>query len=196
LTAIGVPTKVSAMAKTPSTMRALGSPLPSFRLQDVVGGDSVDARDLEGQVTVVAFICNHCPFVVHLKPALVEFGKFCVEKGVRLVAISSNDAVAYPMDGSGEMAREARELGYEFPYLYDETQEVARAFDAACTPDFFVFDRQGRLAYRGQFDDSRPGNGQPITGKDLKDAVTALCEGRAPSAEQRPSIGCNIKWKG
>jgi peroxiredoxin len=176
-------------------MRALGTPIPSFRLQDVVSENWVDARDSDGQVSVVAFICNHCPFVVHLKPALVEFGKFCVQKGVRMVAISSNDVATHPMDGPAEMARDARELGYVFPYLYDETQEVARAFDAACTPDFFVFDRQGRLAYRGQFDDSRPGNGVPITGKDLKAAVTALAAGREPDPEQRPSIGCNIKWK-
>jgi peroxiredoxin len=183
------------MAKTPSTMRALGSELPTFQLPDVVTDQRVGSADLKGSISVVAFICNHCPFVVHLKPALVEFGRLCVEQGVKMVAISSNDVTTHPMDGPTEMAREARELGYAFPYLYDETQGVARAFDAACTPDFFVFDGEGKLAYRGQFDDSRPGNGQPITGKDLREAVMALVQGGRPNPDQRPSIGCNIKWR-
>jgi peroxiredoxin len=183
------------MAKTPSTMRALGTPMPAFQLPDVLHKKLVSSSDLAGRVSVVAFICNHCPFVIHLKPALVEFGKLCAERGVSMVAISSNDVSTHPADAPNEMAREASELGYAFPYLYDESQDVARAFDAACTPDFFVFDPAGLLAYRGQFDDSRPGNGKPITGNDLRDAVLALTEGKSPSADQKPSIGCNIKWK-
>lgn len=183
------------MAKTPSTMRALGTPLPPFQIVDVTTDQLFDSRTLEGQIAVIAFICNHCPFVIHLKKDLVSFARFCEEEGVSMVAISSNDVSTHPMDGPVEMARDAREQGYPFPYLYDETQDVARAFDAACTPDFFVFGRDGRLAYRGQYDASRPGNGVPITGKDLRDAVTALVGGNLPSADQKPSIGCNIKWK-
>jgi thiol-disulfide isomerase/thioredoxin len=176
-------------------MRALGSELPAFDLLDTVSGERSTDRALRGKVSVVMFICNHCPFVVHLKPALVQFGNDCKEWGVPVVAISSNDVSTHPSDGPELMAKEARELGYAFPYLYDESQDVARSFDAACTPDFFVFDSQGKLAYRGQFDASRPGNGQPVTGADLRAAVRALLEGRAPDADQKPSIGCNIKWK-
>lgn len=183
------------MAKTPSTMLPLGTPLPAFQILDVTTDKLFDSHELQGKITVVAFICNHCPFVMHLKENLVAFGRFCEEVGVRMVAISSNDVATYPADGPIEMARDARELGYPFPYLYDESQEVARAFDAACTPDFFVFGRDGLLAYRGQFDDSRPGNSARITGKDLRDAVTALVGGAKPSSDQKPSIGCNIKWK-
>lgn len=184
------------MAATPSTMRQLGAPLPSFQLPDTRSGEIVSDAGLRGQgPLVVAFICNHCPFVVHIRSGLVEFGRYCQQVGVRFVAISSNDVSGYPQDGPGPMAEEARRHGFTFPYLYDETQDVARAFDAACTPDFFVFDAEGKLAYRGQFDSARPSNAVPVTGSDLRAAVDALLAGRAPSPDQKPSIGCNIKWK-
>ncbi len=183
------------MAKTPSNMRALGSPLPEFSLPNTVDGDTFNSAELHGSTSVVAFICNHCPFVKLLKTELAKFGRYCEEQGVKMVAISSNDVSVQPEDAPDLMAKEAREYGYPFPYLYDEPQDVARAFDAACTPDFFVFDREGKLAYRGQFDDARPGNGITPTGADLRAAVEALLKGERPSPDQKPSIGCNIKWK-
>ena len=184
------------MAKTPSTMRELGSGLPKFDLLDTTTDQRVTDADLSNaKVSVVAFICNHCPFVKHLKPALAEFGEYCQARGAKMVAISSNDPIQYPDDSPARMAEDAQRHGYRFPYLFDETQAVARSFDAACTPDFFVFDAAGRLAYRGQFDSSRPGNGVPVTGEDLRAAVDALLSGQRPSADQKPSIGCNIKWK-
>jgi hypothetical protein len=176
-------------------MRALGSPLPAFDLLDTVSGKRNGSAALQGKIGVIAFICNHCPFVVHLKRDLTEFGQWCADSGVAMLAISSNDVVEYPQDGPKLMAEDAKAFGYPFPYLYDETQAVARAFDAACTPDFFVFDRDGKLAYRGQFDASRPGNGLPVTGVDLRAAVSALLAGKQPNPDQKPSIGCNIKWK-
>jgi peroxiredoxin len=176
-------------------MRELGAPLPSFTLPDVSTGTVVTDADLHGKLSVVTFICNHCPFVIHLKPQLAEFGKRCLERGVAMIAISSNDVTSYPADSPELMAKDASSFGYAFPYLYDETQHVARAFDAACTPDFFVFNQNGALAYRGQFDSSRPGNGEPITGADLEAAVAALLAGSTPNPDQKPSIGCNIKWK-
>jgi peroxiredoxin len=183
------------MARTPSTMLALGTPLPAFSLPEVTTGQNVTDASVRGYITVIAFICNHCPFVIHLKKDLAAFGRFCQSEGVRMLAISSNDVATHPMDGPDAMAEDAKANGYVFPYLYDETQDVAHAFDAACTPDFFVFDEQGLLAYRGQFDSSRPGNGVAVTGEDLYAAVQALLAGRKPSSEQKPSIGCNIKWK-
>jgi peroxiredoxin len=183
------------MARTPSTMLALGTQLPAFSLPDVTSRFTVADASLIGKISVVAFICNHCPFVMHLKKELAEFGRFCQREGVSMVAISSNDVGTHPMDGPDAMAEDAKAQGYVFPYLYDETQEVAHAFDAACTPDFFVFDAEGKLAYRGQFDSSRPGNDVPVTGEDLYAAVRALLAGQQPSPEQKPSIGCNIKWK-
>jgi peroxiredoxin len=181
---------------TSSTMRTLGTPLPSFQLPDTRTGEIISDAYLRGRgPAVVAFICNHCPFVVHIRSGLVEFARHCQEAGVRLVAISSNDVSTHPQDGPGPMAAEAQRHGFTFPYLYDETQDVARAFDAACTPDFFVFDASGKLAYRGQFDASRPNNKIPVTGADLKAAVDALLAGQAPSPDQTPSIGCGIKWK-
>jgi peroxiredoxin len=176
-------------------MRELGSPLPTFELPDTRTGKAVSSATLSGEIAVVAFVCNHCPFVKHLKAELAEFGRDCAEKGVQMVAISSNDVTTHPDDSPQLMKRDAEEFGYVFPYLYDESQAVARAFDAACTPDFFVFDRQSKLAYRGQFDDSRPGNGKPVTGLDLRNAVDALLAGRSPPPDQKPSIGCNIKWR-
>src|SRR4051812_23976915 len=184
------------MAATPSTMRQLGASLPAFELTDTRNGETVTDAALRGRgPAVVAFICNHCPFVVHIRSGLVEFGRYCQQAGVRFVAISSNDVSSHPQDGPGPMAQEAQRHAYTFPYLYDESQDVARAFDAACTPDFFVFDAQAKLAYRGQFDAARPSNALPVTGADLRGAVDALLAGKTPSPEQKPSIGCNIKWK-
>lgn len=183
------------MAKTPSTMRALGSALPDFDLPDTVSDRRLTNADLSSHVSVVAFICNHCPFVIHIRQQLAAFGRYCDEAGVKLVAINSNDVGSHPTDGPEYMAKEAQQHGYTFPYLFDETQQIAKAFDAACTPDFFVFDRDGRLAYRGQFDSSRPGNQEPVTGADLRAAVEAVVAGKSPDADQKPSIGCNIKWR-
>ncbi len=176
-------------------MRALGSPLPSFSLPDTVSGRTVSSTDLAGKPAVVIFICNHCPYVLHIRQALADFGRFCRDNGVAMVAISSNDALAYPQDGPQAMALEAERAGYVFPYLFDETQIVALAFEAACTPDLYVYDAAGALAYRGQFDDSRPKTEVVATGKDARLAVQALLSGGVPSIEQTPSIGCNIKWK-
>jgi peroxiredoxin len=177
-------------------MRQLGAALPRFELPDTRTGETISDAYLRGRgPSVVAFICNHCPFVVHIRAGLVEFGRYCQEKNVPFVAISSNDASTHPQDGPGPMAEEARRHGFTFPYLYDEAQSAARDFDAACTPDFFVFDAQGELAYRGQFDASRPNNPLPVTGADLRAAVDALLAGKAPSPDQKASIGCGIKWK-
>jgi peroxiredoxin len=176
-------------------MLALDTSLPRFSLPDTVSGRTVESTEFSGRPLVVAFICNHCPFVKHIRQGLAEFGAYCAAHGVAMVAVSSNDATTHPDDSPENMAKEAREAGYGFPYLYDESQAVARAFQAACTPDLYLFDRNGKLAYRGQFDDSRPGNGVPVTGRDLRAAVDAVVSGRAPSVDQKPSIGCNIKWK-
>jgi peroxiredoxin len=183
------------MARTPSTMLALGTQLPKFELPDVVSGHTVSSAAYAGQPLVVAFICNHCPFVKHIRQGLADFGDYCRAEGVGFVAVNSNDVVTHPEDSPEKMAQEARSAGYSFPYLYDESQAVARAFQAACTPDFYLFDHNGALAYRGQFDESRPGNGAPVSGRDLRAAVAALLAGRAPNPEQKPSIGCSIKWK-
>ncbi len=176
-------------------MRELGTPIPSFELPDVVSGRKVTSESLAGKPAVVIFICNHCPYVKHIREGLADFGRFCRERGAGMVAISSNDAALYPDDGPEQMAAEAQAAGYVFPYLYDESQAVARAFDAACTPDLYIYDARGKLAYRGQFDDARPKSDVPVTGKHARAAIEALLAGRAPSAEQQPSIGCNIKWK-
>jgi peroxiredoxin len=183
------------MVKTASTMLPLGNKAPAFSLPNVDGktitlDDFAQARGL-----VVMFICNHCPFVKHLRSALAEFGKECQTKGLGVVAINPNDAAAYPDDSPAKMVEEARAVGYTFPYLYDATQAVAKAYRAACTPDFYVFNADQALVYRGQYDDSRPGNGKPITGADLRNAVDTVLAGRPPLLEQRPSIGCNIKWR-
>ncbi|HVY26273.1 MAG TPA: thioredoxin family protein [Polyangiaceae bacterium] len=183
------------MARTPSNMRELGTTMPSFNLPDTVSGKQVSSDSLRGKPSVVIFICNHCPYVKHIRTGLAAFGRFCQERGVAMVAISSNDAVAYPDDSPEKMTQEAKDAGYVFPYLFDESQAVARAFDAACTPDLYIYDAQGKLAYRGQFDDARPKTDAPVTGKDARDAIEALLAGRAPSSDQKPSIGCNIKWK-
>lgn len=176
-------------------MLALGTELPTFSLPDTVSGKIVSSTSLSGKPAVVFFICNHCPFVKHIRAGIADFGRYCREKGVAMVAISANDAAAYPADAPPAMAAEAAEAGYVFPYLYDESQSVARAFDAACTPDLYIFDKEGKLAYRGQFDGARPGNDVPVTGRDARAAVDALVRGESPPSEQVPSIGCNIKWK-
>lgn len=169
--------------------------MPSFNLPDTVSGKLVASASLAGKPAVVMFICNHCPYVKHIREGLAAFGRYCQEQGVGMVAISSNDVGQYPDDGPEPMALEARQSGYVFPYLFDETQAVARAFDAACTPDLYIYDALGLLAYRGQFDASRPKNTLPVTAADARAAVDALLAGRAPAADQAPSIGCNIKWK-
>jgi peroxiredoxin len=179
----------------PSNMRELGTPMPSFNLPDTVSGSLFASSSLLGKPAVVMFICNHCPYVKHIRAGLAELGRYCQEHGVGMVAISSNDVVAYPDDGPEAMALEAKASGYVFPYLFDESQDVARAFDAACTPDLYIYDAAGKLAYRGQFDDSRPKNTLPVTGADARAAIDALLSGRPPAADQKPSIGCNIKWK-
>lgn len=183
------------MARTESNSVPLGFNLPDARLPDVVSGEPVQLHALLGRPAVVAFICNHCPYVKHIKPQLAEFGRYCQQQGVGMVAISSNDVEHYPDDAPDRMQQDARQFGYTFPYLHDDSQQVARAFDAACTPEFYVFDAQGALAYHGQFDDSRPSNDAPVTGRDLRAAVDALLAGGRPDPEQRQSLGCNIKWK-
>jgi len=183
------------MARTPSTMLPLGTSAPDFRLPDFDGrmhglGDFRDSPAL-----LVAFVCNHCPFVRHLRGEFAAFTREFAPRGLAVVAINSNDVASYPQDGPDAMRQEAAELGYVFPYLLDGSQAVAKAYRAACTPDFFLFDVGRRLVYRGQFDDSRPGNGRPVTGADLRAAVEATLTGGTPSPEQFPSLGCNIKWR-
>ncbi|QDU57407.1 thioredoxin family protein [Aeoliella mucimassa] len=182
------------MALTPSTMLPLGSEAPDFSLPNV-DGTTVSLADFAGSpALVVAFICNHCPFVKHLADELASFGKEYTEKGVAVVAISSNNVETHPADSPELMKTEAENRGYCFPYLYDATQEVAKAYRAACTPDFYVFDADKKLVYRGQFDATRPDSGSQPTGEDLRAAVDAVLSGEAPTNEQHPSIGCNIKW--
>lgn len=183
------------MARTPSTMLPLGTPAPDFDLPDTAGG-RVALSDLsDGPALLVAFICNHCPFVIHVRQGLVDLGRYCAERNVPMVAINSNDVANYPDDSPAKMAEEVAAAGYTFPYLFDETQAVAKAYRAACTPDFYLFDADRKLVYRGQMDASRPGNDVPVTGVDLKAAIDAVVAGEPVSGEQMPSIGCNIKWK-
>lgn len=189
------------MAQTPSTMLPLGTPMPTFKLANPASpGAFVASKDLAGRPALVAFICNHCPFVHHIRERLAAVTAAYIARGVAVVAINSNDVDAHPDDAPAKMVEEARTHGYKFPYLFDADQSVAKAFAAACTPDFYVFDAAGKLAYRGQFDASRPsskrnGNNLPVTGADLAAALDAVLAGRAPSPTQAPSIGCNIKWK-
>lgn len=184
------------MAATPSTMVPLGTPAHPFILVNTVTGDLVELNYAKSdKATVIMFICNHCPYVKHVNAQLAQLGRDYQARGVSFIAISSNDAEAYPDDGPAEMKETARQEGYPFPYLYDETQEVARAFNAACTPDIFIYDGDMRLAYRGQLDDSRPGNDLPVDGKDVRAALDALLSGQSPDSNQKPSMGCNIKWK-
>ena len=184
------------MARTPSNMLPLGTTAPPFALPDTVSGDSLRLEALRGaQGTLVMFICNHCPFVKHVNERIAALARMYQPKGIAFVAISSNDVENYPADHPDKMKETAAAEGYSFPYLYDESQEVARAYQAACTPDFFLFDGDLELVYRGQLDDSRPGNGIPVTGRDLEAAMKALLSGDPVPKDQKPSIGCNIKWK-
>lgn len=183
------------MALTPSTMLPLGTPAPDFSLLDTEG-KLKQCDDFKGaKGFLVLFICNHCPYVKHINEGLVAFARDYMPKGLAIVAISSNDPAKYPDDAPAKMAEYKARLGYPFPYLYDESQAVAKAYRAACTPDIFLFGSDMKLVYRGQFDASRPGNGKPVTGADLRAATDALLAGRSISAEQVPSMGCNIKWK-
>ena len=178
-----------------STMLELGTTAPDFRLPDP-HGKQVSSDDFKGSAALlVVFICNHCPYVKHIRSRFAEFAKEYQGAGVAVVGISSNDAIQYPEDSPEKMAEEIRDAGYTFPYLYDEDQNVARAYRAACTPDFFLFDRDRKLVYRGQFDGSRPKNNVPATGEDLRAAVDAVLAGRPVAADQKPSVGCGIKWK-
>lgn len=183
------------MVKTASTMLPLGTAAPDFSLPNV-DGRVVSLKDFKGSKgLVVAFICNHCPFVVHIRPEFAKFAREYQAKGIAIVAINPNDAKAYPADAPDKMKAEVDSAGYVFPYLFDETQSVAKAYRAACTPDLFLFDGNQRLVYRGQFDDSRPTNGVPVTGLDLRAACDAVLAGQVIEEGQRPSIGCNIKWR-
>ena len=183
------------MVKTASTMLPLGTAAPAFSLSNV-DKRVVSLKDFEGSKgLLVAFICNHCPFVVHIRPEFAKFAREYQAQGIAIVAINPNDAKAYPADAPDKMKAEAESAGYVFPYLFDETQSVAKAYRAACTPDLFLFDGSQRLVYRGQFDDSRPTNGVPVNGSHLRAACDAVLAGRVIEEGQRPSIGCNIKWR-
>ncbi len=184
------------MARTPSNMIPLGTVAPGFSLPDTVSAGTLSLSDIKGsRATVIMFICNHCPFVKHVNAGIVQLAADYQSQGVAFVAISSNDVENYPDDSPDLMAVNARNEGFTFPYLYDESQEVARAYDAACTPDFYIFDKDLRLAYRGQLDASRPENGIPVTGSDMRGALDSLLAGNPVDQDQKPSIGCNIKWK-
>jgi peroxiredoxin len=184
------------MALTESTMLELGTTAPDFALADVVTGKTVRRDDFRGKkALLVMFICAHCPYVKHVEKALAALGADYAAKSVGIVSISANDAANHPDDSPAGLKQQAKTLGFAFPYLYDETQAVAHAYKAACTPDLFLFDSDFRLVYRGQFDRSRPGNGVPVTGEDLRAALDAVLVGKPALADQRPSIGCNIKWK-
>ena len=183
------------MTRTPSSMVELGTPMPAFRLPDSSGRE-LDSAELDDNPVLVAFLCNHCPFVKHIAPAFSGFAREYMDRGLAVVAINSNDWTSHPEDSPEKMAEEVRQRDYSFPYLADETQDVARAFGAACTPDFFLYDRNHQLVYRGQFDDSRPGSDTPVTGTDLRTACDAVVAGHVPDPQaQKPSLGCNIKWR-
>lgn len=181
----------------PSTMLLeLGTRAPDFALPDVTSDRVVALSDFgDGRALLVMFICRHCPYVRHVRPELARLGHDYDDASIAIVAISANDPNAHPEDAPASLAQEARQAGYRFPYLFDETQEVAKAYTAACTPDFFLFDADRSLVYRGQLDDSRPGNGKPVTGEDLRSAIDAVLEGRPVPRDQRPSVGCSIKWR-
>jgi peroxiredoxin len=183
------------MALTPSTMLPLGTPAPEFRLPDT-DGKIVSLADYQGKAALlVVFMCNHCPYVIHLRGGLAQLARDYLPRGLGMVGISANDPIKYPADSPARMKEEVKVAGYVFPYLYDETQAVAKSYRAACTPDFFLFNRDHKLVYRGQFDASRPGNGVPVTGNDLRAAIDAVMAGKPAPEKQVPSIGCNIKWK-
>jgi peroxiredoxin len=183
------------MALTPSTMLPLGTAAPDFKLPDT-NGKFVSLADFKDKAALlVIFMCNHCPYVIHIRDGLARLACDYAAKSVGIAGISANDVKNYPQDGPDRMKEEVKAVGYIFPYLYDETQSVAKAYHAACTPDIFLFDKNRKLVYRGQFDDSRPGNGIPVTGKDLRAALDAVLAGKPVSEKQTASIGCNIKWK-
>src|SRR5512143_1904134 len=183
------------MVATPSTMTPLDAPAPAFSLPDTEG-DIVSLDDFDrAPALLVMFLSNHCPYVQHVRSRLADLTREYMARGVAVVGINSNNIDAYPDDSPERMADEKKRVGYPFPYLFDESQQVARAYGAACTPDFFVFDRHRRLAYRGQMDDTRPGNGRPVTGADLTEALDAVLAGEDVPGDQHPSMGCNIKWK-
>jgi peroxiredoxin len=183
------------MVETPSTMIPLGTAAPDFALPDTQDRTVRLADFAASRALLVVFMCNHCPYVKHLAPALASLAREYGPRGVAIVGINSNDVERYPEDGPKKMAEEVKARGYTFPYLFDETQEVARAYGAACTPDFFLYDSKRRLVYRGQFDDSRPGSSLPVSGADLRAALDAVLSGRPVPRSQKPSMGCNIKWK-
>lgn len=184
------------MALTKSTMLALGSKAPDFSLSDVVSGDTISLETFSGKkILLVMFICRHCPYVKHVEGEIAKIGKDYADKSLGIVAISANDIEQYPDDAPESLKKQASDLGFNFPYLYDETQEAAKAYTAACTPDFFVFDKQRKLVYRGQLDASRPGNNVPVTGVDLRETLDAVLSGNTVDSDQKPSSGCNIKWK-
>ncbi len=184
------------MARTPSNMLPLGTKAPSFKLLNTINNNLVEIADLQvNKGLLVMFICNHCPFVKHIENEISKIGEFCRENDVSVVAISSNDIENYPEDSPEKMSAFASSNGFNFPYLYDETQEVAKSYDAACTPDFYLFNGDLELVYRGQLDDSRPGNDIPVTGSDLRRAISSLVNDLPIFEDQQPSLGCNIKWK-
>ncbi len=184
------------MAFTPSTMTALGSKAPAFTLQDTISDHSVSLPESKGELaTVIMFICNHCPFVLHVNNELVKLANDYATQKINFIAINANDVITYPADAPGKMKEKALQMQYPFPYCYDETQEVAKAFDAACTPDFFIYNKELELVYRGQLDDSRPGNDISVSGKGIRHALDCLINNKPVPTIQRASIGCNIKWK-
>lgn len=184
------------MVQTSSNMMPLGTIAPEFNLLDTVSGEYKNLQELKGEkATLIMFICNHCPFVKHIEEQLVKLGQDYLAKDISVIAISSNDVESYPDDSPNKMKQLAESLGYSFPYLYDESQDVAKAYDAACTPDFYIFDKDMKCVYRGQFDDSRPGNNIPVSGADVRNVLDAILNGSKISDVQKPSIGCNIKWK-
>jgi thiol-disulfide isomerase/thioredoxin len=184
------------MARTPTTIIPLGFKAPAFELFDTVSGKNTTLDELKGEKgTVIMFICNHCPFVIHIRPELIRLANDYLSKGIKFIAISSNDVTQYPEDSPEKMAELSKSENFPFPYLYDETQEIAKAYSAACTPDFSIFDKDLVCVYRGQLDDSRPGNEIPVTGKDIRNALSCLIENKIVNTEQKPSLGCNIKWK-
>lgn len=184
------------MVRTESMMLDLGTQAPDFQLPEPATGRTVSLADFkDAPGLLVIFMCNHCPYVKHISDGLAQFAREYQSKGLTIVAINANDVEHYPDDSPEKMAEEVKARGYVFPYLYDDTQEVAKSYKAACTPDFFLFDKDCKLVYRGQFDDSRPRNDLPVTGKDLRAAVEAVLSGQPVPSEQRPSMGCNIKWK-
>ncbi len=183
------------MSRTPSNMLPLGTIAPSFNLSDTVTDKMVSLDKMKGEKgSLIMFICNHCPFVKHVNSTITQLATNYQSKGIAFIAISSNDVVNYPQDAPELMKQTALQERYDFPYLFDESQEVAKEYDAACTPDFYLFDNDLRLVYRGQLDDSRPGNGIPSTGLDLRNAMGALLNNKSINPVQKPSIGCNIKW--